>query len=207
MLRIDPIVIRGLRALLDELGYDAVQRTLRPDYYTAPFPPFEPFRLLIGGLPEPLRIAYEVLLLGQPLGHHRLEEVWGRDFVRRLLEIGFLELDRAGRARTANYCVVSFMGRYFVVSMNPMYPGSRDPDASVYIGGDSYTLAANLLAPFPGDTALDLCAGSGIQAILLADRLERVTAVELNEEAARVLSFNAVLNEVEDRVDVRDGSL
>ncbi len=208
MLTLDCRRIAGLRALLDDLRYDAVQRALRGSYFVWPFPALDQFQALIAGLPDRQRVSYEVLLLGQTARQERLERAWGDATMADLVELGLLEPAANGRLRAANWSIVSYFGRYFVVTLNPYYPGSRDPDATVYIGGDSLTLAMQLLdRTEPAGRALDLCAGSGIQAILAAATAQEVAAVELNAQAAHLARFNALLNGVADRVQVYEGSL
>ncbi len=46
------------------------------------------------------------------------------------------------------------------------------------------------------NAALDLCTGSGIQALLAAEHAKRVVAVDINERAARCTRFNAQLSGV-----------
>lgn len=53
---------------------------------------------------------------------------------------------------------------------------------------------------------LDLCTGSGVQALQVASTAERVVAVDVNPRAAAAARFNAVLNGVEN-VEVRLGDL
>ena len=207
MLQIEPETVRGLRALLDDLQYDTVQHTLRPNYFQWPFPALEHFLPLLDTLGERERLTYQVLMLGRPARRATLEKLWSRPLVDRLLAAGLLELDASGRVRTANYSIVSYLDRYFVVTLNPYYSGSRDPDASVYIGADSLTLAASLPFHVPFARGLDLCTGSGIQAILAAATTREVTAVELNEQAANAARFNAALNGVAERVHVVTGNL
>ncbi len=55
-------------------------------------------------------------------------------------------------------------------------------------------------------TALDLGTGCGVQALHLARHSRRVVATDVNGRALRIARFNAALNDVEDRVEVRDGS-
>jgi release factor glutamine methyltransferase len=65
-----------------------------------------------------------------------------------------------------------------------------------------------------GDTAiplgaevLDMGTGSGVGAVAAASRAKRVVAVDVNPEAVRCAQINALLNHVEDRVEVRQGDL
>ncbi len=59
----------------------------------------------------------------------------------------------------------------------------------------------------PGSRVLDLGTGSGIGAVFAARWAEHVVAVDLNPEAVRCARLNALLNHVDDRVDVRLGDL
>jgi release factor glutamine methyltransferase len=65
-----------------------------------------------------------------------------------------------------------------------------------------------LAAPRPGSRVLDLGSGSGVGAVFAARRgHERVVAVDLNPEAVRCVRINALLNGLEERIEVRQGDL
>jgi methylase of polypeptide subunit release factors len=64
---------------------------------------------------------------------------------------------------------------------------------------------AHLTVRRGGERALDLCAGNGIQAILLAAHAEHVVATDVNERALAYTRLNAALNGV-DNVETRAGS-
>ncbi len=55
--------------------------------------------------------------------------------------------------------------------------------------------------------ALDLGTGSGIGALVSARAGWRVVAVDVSEEAARCARLNAILNRLEDRIEIRLGDL
>jgi HemK-related putative methylase len=59
----------------------------------------------------------------------------------------------------------------------------------------------------PGARVLDLGTGSGIGAIAAAGKASAVVAIDINPQAVRCARINAVLNEVEQRVEVRCGDL
>jgi len=59
----------------------------------------------------------------------------------------------------------------------------------------------------PGDRVLDLGTGSGVAAVRAALRGAQVTATDVNPEAVRCARINALLNRVDDRIDVREGDL
>ena len=59
----------------------------------------------------------------------------------------------------------------------------------------------------PGMRVLDMGTGSGIGAIVAAGLGARVTAVDINPEAVRCARINALINRVDDRVEVHEGDL
>ncbi len=71
------------------------------------------------------------------------------------------------------------------------------------------TVAASPLAEPRSESsrALDLGTGSGIGAVFAARRGFRVVATDLNPEAVRCARLNALLNRLEDRIEVRQGDL
>jgi release factor glutamine methyltransferase len=74
----------------------------------------------------------------------------------------------------------------------------------------SGALLAGLLDPrwVPrGAAVLDMGTGSGIGAVFAAQWAGRVVAVDINPEAVRCARINALLNHVDERVDVRQGDL
>ena len=56
-------------------------------------------------------------------------------------------------------------------------------------------------------SVLDMGTGSGVCALLAARHARRVVAVDISAAAVRCTRLNALLNQVEDRVDVRHGDL
>ena len=78
-------------------------------------------------------------------------------------------------------------------------------DAVYPPSSDSLMLRDAVNAP-AARAVLDLCTGSGIQALQVAGRAERVVAVDVNPRAAAVARYNARVNGVEN-VEVRLGDL
>jgi len=75
--------------------------------------------------------------------------------------------------------------------------------------GPSDLADASITVPLipTGGTVLDMGTGSGLGAIFAAQQASRVVAVDLNPAAVRCARINALLNGVEDRVEVREGDL
>ncbi|MGD2066390.1 MAG: class I SAM-dependent methyltransferase [Candidatus Bathyarchaeota archaeon] len=90
---------------------------------------------------------------------------------------------------------VYFMDKVFVV------------DEHVYEPAEDTFLLAERLTVTKNDFVLDVGTGCGILAILAAKKAKRVVAVEVNPYAIECASKNAQTNEVEDRIDFRQGDL
>jgi methylase of polypeptide subunit release factors len=68
------------------------------------------------------------------------------------------------------------------------------------------TSLAQLTLRQPVGSSLDLGTGCGVQALHLAAHAEAVVATDVNQRALGIARFNAALNDVADRVEVREGS-
>ncbi|HET9862022.1 MAG TPA: methyltransferase [Steroidobacteraceae bacterium] len=68
---------------------------------------------------------------------------------------------------------------------------------------------ADCLKPalFAGRAVLDMGTGSGVCALMAARHAARVVAVDISRAAVRCAHINAVLNQLEDRIDLRHGDL
>ncbi len=85
--------------------------------------------------------------------------------------------------------------RFRASGRNPVYPPSSDS-----------LLLRDAIGAAGAQRTLDLCTGSGIQALHLAAHAERVTAVDINPRAAAVTRLNAQLNGI-GNLDVLVGDL
>lgn len=127
-----------------------------------------------------------------------------------LLAIGILTPADASTV-VANVSIYPYAGFYFVTD-HRFWPVSHQyysvPSQPVmYIGEDSYALA--YLAPKvkAGGRVLDLCTGSGVQAISASRHAGDVIGVDINPRAIDFARFNAALNGVAARCDFRRGNL
>ena len=94
--------------------------------------------------------------------------------------------------------------------------GTTHHDGTVmYIGPDSLALVRNLPLISCGDgpllKILDLCTGSGVQALAalrkLGDGTSKALCVDINDRALRFVKFNAALNDLERQVHARQTDL
>ena len=124
-------------------------------------------------------------------------------------EAGLLALDETGvaRARASLFPV----GDRLIFSDHAWphlpHPGHVDVpyDQVMWVGRDSRHLA-RCTTRRPFRSALDVCTGSGIQALLACAHTERVVAVDINARAARCARFNAQASGI-DNLNVVVGDL
>jgi len=65
----------------------------------------------------------------------------------------------------------------------------------------------NSLAVKKGDVVLDLATGSGAIALFCANKARKVYAIDINPKAIEYAKFNAILNNLEDKIEFRIGDL
>jgi SAM-dependent methyltransferase len=148
--------------------------------------------------PRPTRDLVALFALRRAVPAKGIEELFGSDVVACCERLGVLR--REGVDLRANFCLE-------VAGDTLLFVDGRDEVRSrVYFGEDSRFLRS-VLAPREGEQALDLCAGSGVQALRLAERAAGVDAVDLDPEACRLARLNAVLNGLDGRVVVHRGDL
>ena len=97
---------------------------------------------------------------------------------------------------------------WIVSDLTPGLDGGPQRVGSDYVLGISpaSTSLAQLTIRDQVGRSLDLGTGCGVQALHLAAHSGTVVATDVNPRALWVTRFNAALNDVADRIDVRDGS-
>ncbi|ADZ70541.1 methyltransferase [Polymorphum gilvum] len=148
--------------------------------------------------PERLRPLVDVFLLGRAAPRADLGALRA-DALDALLQSGVLKATDGGALHLGGLCLLPTLGVWLLCQV-------PQPGPTLYYGDDSVGLAWRLSAK-PGDRALDLCAGPGIQALRLAAMGAEVVAVEINPVAASLAQLNAAANGLGERISVRIGSL
>lgn len=100
-------------------------------------------------------------------------------------------------------------GDLWVVSdLTPGLDGAATRVTGDYVLGISPASSslAQLTLRHDVESSLDLGTGCGVQALHLAGHSDRVVATDVNARALSIARFNAALNDVDDLVEVRDGS-
>jgi SAM-dependent methyltransferase len=142
---------------------------------------------------DPLALAIDLFLLEGSLSMDEVNRLLPASSREVLLRTGLVEIDRTGlvRARASLFPV----GRRLIFSDHAWpelrHPGDPVPYNQVMaVGLDSRHLA-RVTVRRPVRSALDLCTGSGIHALLAASSARRVCAVDINPRAVRCTRFNA----------------
>ncbi|MBE7558681.1 methyltransferase [bacterium] len=199
--------LRELREVLQETRYDALQRAMRgAQYYMDPWPNYAALSALCARIPERPATLFRLLLLGDPVPVADANAALGRELVEALSKVGILHRAGKDRLETVNYSLISYQDRYVFTDLPYFYPTCRRKDTRIYIGADSYLLGQNLLSDCQGDV-LDLCTGTGFQAIQASSPSNRIVGVELAPEAVGAARCNVVLNGFSERIEILHGNL
>ncbi len=209
MLAIDVKKIKELRDILNKHHYGRQLYLLRrKQHFCSMWPEADWLEKNDSMLSEELKILYRLLLYGYKVDYRELFKVFDKTAINSMQGIGLLKLDN-DHFYTKGLSIVAYMDKYFLAGISPNYCVLHEyeidkPD--VYIGLDTLLLANNLR--YCRGSLLDLCSGTGIQGILaVQNSIEEVECVDLNPAACNIASFNAVLNNVSDRVIIREGNL
>ena len=185
MLHIDVKRIRKLRLLLDQICYDIVVNNVAES--------------AIKSLPKKTRLFIQLFHLNKKLQAANVKNILGPRTLDDLLKLGLLI--SKGKDIEPRYAIASFRNYYFIHDYE-----YRSNDYA-YLESDSYILAGHLPFNFNATSALDLCSGTGIQAILLAKNAKKITGVELSPLTVDVAHFNVFLNNVENKIKILRGNL
>jgi hypothetical protein len=143
---------------------------------------------------DALAIAIDLFLLQGVLAADEVEQVFDASQRDVLVRAGVLAIDEAGlaRARASLFPVgdrLIFSDHAWPELPHPGY--STVPyDQVMWVGLDSRHLA-RCTTRRPFRSALDLCTGSGIHALLASRHTGKVVAVDINPRAVRCTRFNA----------------
>lgn len=146
---------------------------------------------------DALDLAILLFLLQAAIPREELIASFGEDVARALRRTGILR-----RGPTADTVVAHAslfpVGDILVLADHrhrflPWQRRKRPRQPVMYLGADSYLLARAAL-PARSRSTLDLCAGSGVQALVRAKTSDRVLGIDVNPRAVRFARFSAALN-------------
>jgi predicted RNA methylase len=205
MMDINREALLTLRECLDRSLYALVDQRLAFEVGRSPtgFPAFESLDKVISRLDAPHEALLRLLRMGEPVDEQALKPLIEARELRLLQQGGLLREVAGGRWQTGSMLVVPFDGLLLLVNAPPHYPTSIAP-CDTWFDMSSYVVARALPTSLVGHSVLDICSGSGVQALTCASRgATHSVGLELNERAVRMSRANAVLNGLEDRVEFR----
>ena len=146
--------------------------------------------------------------LAEPLplerGRGLLRELPGAPDEGELMDAGVVETTHRGQLRLRLRFVPS--GNLLIVAD----PLDRTIADFTYIGGDSLNLAERLRQENPSRRfkhALDLCCGTGVQGLTVAQFADEVTGTDINPRAVAYANLNVDLHHMSERVHFSVGDL
>jgi len=157
----------------------------------------------------PLETLVRLFLLQRPVPAEQAEAALP-GLVDRLANQGILEQsvgEVAARLDVRPYATDG-VDLWVVSDLTPGLDGAPQRVGAQHVLGISpaSTSLAQLTLREPVTRALDLGTGCGVQALHLATHSTSVVATDVNPRALWVTRFNTALNDVADKVEVRDGS-
>ncbi len=99
-----------------------------------------------------------------------------------------------------NIVLENILGKHFVVLPEVFHPG-------LFFTSKFFVSCFNKETIKEDDRVLDMGTGSGIAAIFAANFCKHVVATDINPNAVRAARINAILNNLDDKIEVREGNL
>jgi 16S rRNA G966 N2-methylase RsmD len=193
----DTAALSAIRDYLDRTMYTLVDHRIGlelPGNLTG-FPRYDPLRRIVQRLDPVHRSLFRLFRLGEAV-----EEV--PDGIRSAaIAAGLVEHTTAGW-RTPGLLIVPAHGLLLVTGIPDAYPTASSQPKAVFDISTSFVAAA--MPRRVHGRVLDVCSGTGVQALLAATRgADEVVGLELRESAVAIATVNAALNGLSDRVSFR----
>lgn len=152
--------------------------------------------------PTPFNKIVKLFLLSQEFTHDELvDELFDERELESLISMKILR--RKNDLISSSVDIFPCIEHYFATDHH--FADMKFSRSVMFLSKDSYTLARGTIRR-PVGRSLDLCTGSGVQAILAAGHSEHVVGVDINPRAINFAEFNKIFNEVEN-VEFREGDL
>jgi SAM-dependent methyltransferase len=208
-MRIDNAALAVVRDHFDRSMYSLLDHRMSLELRPSPtgFPKYEALRRIVARLAPAQRTLFRLFRLGETVDDTAFHRAFPAE-VAAALRTGELVVGGPEGWRSADLLVVPAQRMLLITGVPAGYPTSvRRPPKAVFDLSTSFVAAA-LPASLAGCRVLDVCSGTGVQALLCAARGAReVLGLELSESAVTIARANAVLNGLTDRVRFRRSDL
>lgn len=204
-------LIKDFRTTLDYYNYNVIYQKINGslNYFFNPFNSEKQILHEMESLEESYKCIYSLLLIGQPLNTGKVISLLGEKFINDLINLNIVEKSD-DIIYSKGYSLVSYFENYFLVNTpdfyHSYYNNTHGVKRDVYIGLDSFMLP-HIIPNNNITTYLDLCTGSGIQAISAAPYAKKGYAIDYNPNTIPVTKFNVILNNREEVIDVLESDL
>jgi SAM-dependent methyltransferase len=203
--KIDHALLTTLRKYLDEMMYSLMDFRLsfHLEMSSLGFPTIQSLRPAVRQLDPAHAVLFRLFRIGESVDDESMGSALPVNVFEALVELELLIRDETSEWRTPSLLIVPAEGLYLLVGIPPIYSTST---RTCHTGFDlsSSIVARSLPVSFSGLRVLDICSGSGIQGLLCARRgADWVVGLELNEEAVITSRANAILNDLDGKVDFR----
>ncbi|MDQ3276317.1 MAG: methyltransferase [Actinomycetota bacterium] len=203
-MKIDSSALETIRRHLDVTMYAAIDLriSLELEPSLTGFPKFDSLQLVVKRLDPGPETTFRLLRLGEVVEDDAFRAAFPEDVVSALLATELVTATDGGW-RTPGLVLVPAQGLLLLAGTPSAYPTAPGFPLAWFDLSTSF-VASTLPGRLDGERVLDVCSGTGVQALLCATRGAReVVGVELGAEAVMVAGANAVLNGLADRVEFR----
>jgi len=168
------------------------------------FPTLRSLRPAVRNLDPEYDVLFRLFRIGETVDDDSIKRALPVNVFDALVELELLERDADKKEwRTPSLLIVPVEGLYLIVGVPPVYTTATRP-CNTGFDVSSLIVVKSLPTSLAGLTVLDVCSGSGIQGLLCARRgADSIVGLELNEEAVITARANAILNDLDQRVDFR----
>lgn len=207
-MNLDHAALVTIREYLDEIMYALVD--LRLSFETGPsptgFPKFQALQQIVKRLDTNHQVVFRLFRLGEPVDDASVQGAIPQKVLSALAAAGVLQ-KKDGEWQTPSLLIIPAEGLILFVGVPAFYPTATKP-CGIWFDLSSHIVARSLPAFLSECKVLDICSGSGIQALLCAARgATHGVGLELSEEAVVTARANAILNGLEHKVEFRRSNL
>lgn len=200
-------ILYKFNQILDNINFSSLYYLLvgESHYFSNPLPGYYYIKQEIPKLPQNYHDLFKFFALGEPILLSSLYALFDEDILNHLYELEVLNRDE-DYCWLNNLLLVTYENLYFFVGNCSSYPTNQDLIQRPYVGIDTYWLSRIVSNKLYG-RVLDLCTGSGIQALIAAKTANEVIAIDVDPLACKIAKINVFLNKLDDTIKVYQSDL
>jgi len=193
------MVLRRLKSYLNSINYSIIIKALvGNDFYLKPWKTLESYRYSC--LSIELQSIVKLFYCGESV-ENVFDVIRDSSLVSDLIKEQYIIRIDNGFSFN-NHRIIPYMGLYIMIDCR------RNVICGDYVWfGEDSVFLSNILPCKKDARVLDLCTGSGIQALILGNRGMKVTALEINDKAVKIAKENVILNDLEENVKILKSDL